>query len=244
MAKHIVIHAGQHKTGSKSIQRYISDNTLFLRRHGLFPCPEWKTDLTQVQPVPKYNAAAIAHAMLRTDLLTPVRLKGRHEIMPLAACEAGIERVNAYLRALPEDTAIVSAEAFSFMRTAQERALLDMLCDGMAMRSIIFLREPRAWRESWRVQVEYGQLIEQPGAEAGVGIFDFSETSWLTDHAAIRAFWGEQCTFISYEDAVANHGSVIPAFLAAVGLDPSSCPPWDKIFLNSSARKLERMDKE
>ena len=78
MAKHIVIHAGQHKTGSKSIQRYISDNTLFLRRHGLFPCPEWKTDLTQVQSVPKYNAAAIAHAMLRTDLLTPVRLKGRH----------------------------------------------------------------------------------------------------------------------------------------------------------------------
>jgi hypothetical protein len=239
MAVEIVIHAGQHKTGSTSIQHYLADNREFFQQQGIFACPAWTSGLTGLeQPVRNCNAGAIAHAIVRETLATPGRLRAKHPVIPEPLRRQGIARVNRALRAVPERAVILSSEAFSFLRQPEEFARIEELCTGLSFRAVMFLRDPRSWRESWRLQLAHAKLIERPGAVADCGIFDFDETSWLTDHQAIRNFWRGHCTFLAYEEAREKHGSVIPAFLGELGLDPAACPGWDGFFLNASNRKL------
>jgi hypothetical protein len=244
MAQHIIIHAGQHKTGSTSIQHYLEINRRVLQQREVLACPAWKSDLTGLeQPIVSCNAGAVAHATIRAALLTPGRLRGKHPVLPGSQREDGIACVNAFLRAAPEETVVLSSEAFSFLREPEEFARIEALCAGMTFRTIMFLRDPRSWRESWHLQVTHSKLAERPGAVANSGIFDFSEGSWLTDHRAIRDFWRGTCTFLSYEDARQQHGSVIPVFLRELGLEPAACPGWDELFLNTSSRKLAKAER-
>jgi hypothetical protein len=245
MARQLIIHAGQHKTGSTSIQQYLARHHDALRRKGVFAAPAWASDLSAALPHAEgCNAGAIAHAILRNGLLTPGRLRGKHPATPDDDKPRRLRAVNAWLRAVPEDTVILSSEAFSFLREACEFELVDALAAGMEWRAVMFLREPMSWLQSWRHQLAHAGLIDRPGAVAGQGIFDLEVTSWLTDRDSIRSFWRGRCTFHDYEEALAQDGSVIPALLRDLGLDPHSCPPWDGLFLNRTAKKLARAGRD
>ncbi len=244
MANHIIIHAGQHKTGSTSLQHYLANNRPHFQRVGIFVCPGWTSDLSRpIESTVTCNVGAVAHAIVRNHLLTPGRLRQKHPLTPRTEKTSRIAHVNAYLRAVKEDVAVLSAEAFSYLREPEEFQLVEALCDGMSFEAVMFLREPQSWMASWQTQVTHSKLIERPGAVPGRGIFDFSETSWLTDHDAIRSFWGGTCHFLNYEDQRAAHGSIVPAFLREIGVDPAQCPAWDEMFLNTSARKLAATDR-
>jgi hypothetical protein len=238
MTRQIIIHAGQHKTGSTSIQTYIELHRDFLSARGITPCRDWSEDLTEERMAElPFNAKFIANAVLRQSLLTPVRLQTGATSMSDAEWELAARRINARLHATAGNTLLVSAEAFSFLRQPAEARRLDMLCDGFERRCLIFLREPKSWLDSWKVQITHSDLVSKPGAKAGEGIFDLGPSSWLVDHDAIRAFWGENAIYLSYEGEVARHGSVIPAFLAALGLDPAACPSWEGLHLNAGVKK-------
>jgi len=179
----------------------------------------------------------VANAIIRNGLQTPVRLSGTRPALEPKHRRQGLRRVNDHLRGLPEETALLSAEALSFARMPGELHRIAMLCDGMDWRAVMFLREPAAWLASWQTQVSLGLWAKRPDAVMGSGVLDLGPESWLVDHDAIRAFWGNRCAFLDYEDAMAKHGSVIPAFLAEIGLDPGVCPDWGDYYLNSSAVK-------
>jgi hypothetical protein len=245
MAGRIVIHAGQHKTGSTSIQHYIETHVAFFRGHGFEPVQDWTAQLDgRRDDALRYNAKFIANAVVRDSLATPMRLLGACAAPQLADREAGLDRINAALRTGKGETLLLSAEAFSFLRGRDEMQWVERLCHGFDWRAVMFLREPKAWLESWRIQVSHSRLIETEGAKPNEGIFDLSATSWLTDHAAIKDLWGSRCAFLDYGEAASRSGSVIPAFLEAIGLDPSMCPPWDGFFLNGSAPKIKQRKNE
>lgn len=242
MAKHIIIHAGQHKTGSTSIQTYIDRNVGFFRDHGIAPVQDWTASLDGLSNEnPKYNAKLIANAVVRESLATPLRIRGVCAALAPDARDQGIDRINAALKAEPLDTCLISAEAFSFLREPDEFARIERLCSGLPWRAVMFLRNKDSWLKSWEVQITHSKLVNQQGVLPGQGIADLSETSWLVDHDAIRRFWNGRCTLLSYEEAVARHGSVIPAFLEAIGLDPARCPAWVGVHMNSSEQKRQQL---
>lgn len=238
MARRVIIHAGQHKTGSTSIQHYLETHHAALAAMGVFACPPWRNDLSAIAPEDRSrNAAAIAHAVLRPDLLTPGRLRHIYPVLPPQRREAGLRRVNAWIRTVAQETVVISAEAFSFARVDEEYGQLEMLCEGLDWSAVMVLRDAASWRESWRMQVTRRGLVERPDAVMGQGIFDFRTDSWLTDHDAIKRFWRGRCAFLSYESVMAESQSVLPAFLGSIGLDPARCPPWEGFRRNVSAER-------
>lgn len=240
MASRLILHAGQHKTGTTSIQSYLGANRAALAGMGLAVCTDTTPELSRERTTPlAANAMFIANAVVRASLETPVRLNGICRPLPSGDAAVGLRAVNQRIRAMREDTAVLSAEALAFLRETDEMQRLEILCEGLEWQTIMFLREPASWLRSWKTEVTHGPLRHTPGVTPESGIFDFSPQSWLVDHAAIRAFWGSRGTFIDYEQATSSHGSVIPAFLSAAGLNPELCPPWDKFYLNSSAAKTD-----
>lgn len=201
-------------------------------------CGDTTPDLARARTTPlPANAMCIANAVVRSSLDTPVRINGLCRALTTEDAEAGLRAVNHRLRAMPEETVVLSAEALAFLREPDEMQRLEILCEGLEWRSVMFLREPQSWMRSWKTQLTHAPLQYEPGVTPERGIFDFGPHSWLVDHAAIRAFWGGRGTFIDYEQTMARHGSAIPAFLAELGLDPERCPPWNDFYLNISAAK-------
>ncbi len=241
MARRVIIHAGQHKTGSTSIQHYLTRHHAALAERGVAVCPAWRGDLSGPDPAARTcNAGAIAHAVLRGALMTPGRLREKYPVLGARLRDDGLRRVNSFLHAVPEETVVLSSEAFSFAREDEEFEWIESLCAGLSWRAVMFLREPGAWRDSWRRQVTHAGLDQRPGAVAGEGIFDFGDASWLTDHDAIRRFWRGRCAFLSYEEGLARDSSVFPAFIRALGLDPDDCPSTEEFRYNVSALKASR----
>ncbi len=196
MARRIFIHAGQHKTGTTSIQHYIERHAAVLTQHGITPLTDWKPDLSGPDsgPLP-CNVKMIANALIRPGLLTPMRLSGAAKPLSDADWKARLPALRDTLLQIGTETVLLSAEAFSFLREPAERARLSELCDGFEWQAVMFLREPQSWRASWQLQIEHSGLAGRPGAVPGEGIFDLSPHSWLTDYAAIRAFWGAPAPF-------------------------------------------------
>ena len=238
MAQRVILHVGQHKTGSTAIQDYLLDHRAFFAAQGFAICPDWTATLTGPRLARQScNAKSVANAIIRDSLATPVRLGGSRPRLTPAQRQQGLRAVNAWLRARPEPAVIISAESFSFVREDQEMRRLERMCAGLDWRAILFLRAPQSWLASWRIQIAHAGWPRQAGAVPGHGVLDVSDTSWLVDHGAIRAFWGERAAILSYEDAMSSRGTVIPAFLNQLGLDPAICPDWAGYVANSSALK-------
>jgi hypothetical protein len=238
MARRIIIHAGQHKTGSTSIQHYIEAHEAALRSRGFQPFVDWTASLEGPRhDGARFNAKFVANAVVRDSLATPMRIAGVCSVLSPHERERGLDRINAAFKSEPAETLLISAEAFSFLRDTGEHQWIERLCHGLEWRALMFLREPSSWLQSWKVQITHSGLIGKPGAAPGQGVADLAPSSWLVDHDAIRGFWNGRCTFLNYEAAMTQHDSVIPAFLMAIGLDPAACPAWDGVFLNTSWKK-------
>lgn len=215
------IHVGPHKTGTTSIQRLIKDEQASLIAQGVTP---W-SDLEST------NAFHFAHAFIRTDLHTPMRLLEKIEpgTHALAAFESWADPVQGR-------GALVSSEAFCFLRTAEEQlALLGLLMRPFsAIRPIRVRRIEREWRRSW-----FGQLSRMGLAERIEALPDAHRVTgdWYFDFDALLQFWAGigPTTVIDYDREVAEHGSIIPAFLRSLGLGDSICAT--DYFLNMSERR-------
>jgi hypothetical protein len=99
---------------------------------------------------------------------------------------------------------------------------------------IVFRREPAAFLRSYRKQ------LEKLGIEASCDPTSFAyveNDSWLIDFdGMVDAFSRRFPTrVLSYEEAIAQFGSVIPAFLLSLEIDPGTAPDWTGIFENVSS---------
>lgn len=213
---------GPHKTGTTSIQRLIKDEQASLLAQGITP---W-SDLEST------NAFHFAHAFIRPELQTPMRLLGK--VLPcthaLAAFETWADTLGGGRRAL------VSSEAFCFLLTTEERlALFGMLRRKFSdIRPILVRRAEKEWRRSWFAQLSRMGLADRfealPDAQRVTG-------DWYFDYDALLRFWAGigPTTVIDFDHEVAVHGSIIPAFLRSLGLADSICAR--DYFLNVSEQR-------
>lgn len=225
MKRQLFLHAGKHKTGSTSIQRYLADNDSFFMSEGL------KVVTHSLGPsssgIPSTNCVDIAHSVIRPDLDTPYRLARNrgHPTEPAEQRRDALE-FGRILANTEGDALVVSAEAFSFLRTPAEQEVFRLVFAEFEVTSLVFFRNPSDWMESWIRQTS--TLFANFGhrRRSVTSIFDYGPDSWLVDDRAIEAFFPE-CRPLSYEDAIDGNGSVLPVFLEALGLRPQECPPWD-----------------
>lgn len=225
-ATRAILHVGTHKTGTTSIQSFVTDrHPDRLRAHGIEP----------------YRGRHIAHnhVELHVAAMRPERLSGfkeRHAIRVDGAYVATVAaRIADALAACPDETMFFSAEGMSLLRHSDELARLKALVP-VETDIIIALREREAFLASYRAQI---------GDRASTDPADYehyryvADDTWIADYAPrlalLRdAFGAERVTTIDYDAAMAADGSILPAFLGAIGLSGVFAETeWRVPFLNA-----------
>jgi hypothetical protein len=225
MAKKLIIHAGQHKTGSTAIQAYLKHNVAFFKRQGigLFEGRN-KT----------YNAYELANLAIRDELMTPMRIIETVKAPNQIERQVGIQDFCRTLKNEPCERMLISAEAFSFIRYPQEFEIVSQLAGGLSWKALMFLRNVHSWKESWRSQIS--QLRNFRHFNAGIGIDEINDESWLTDHIQIRSVWHSHCDFLDYDKCLDQDSSVIPQFLKWLDINPKLAPEWRHFQVNRTKR--------
>jgi hypothetical protein len=213
--RQLYFHIGTHKTGTTSLQRYLLDHREALRDRGLGVATE-----TGPRGRTTANCDGVADTVLRPSLLTGARSRGR---FPPPGRRRGytarLRSLRAEVKDLGTPRVLVSAEGLCFARAWAESARVRAMARacGATPITIVCLRDVEQWRASWNDQLV---KIEYPGSFSPTDADDI-RADWYFDHAAIVAFWsrlGEVRT-IDYGTATAEHGSVIPAVVAATDTD-------------------------
>ena len=232
----LYLHAGPHKTGSSAIQSYLDDHRSYFREHGICVFDDLERHvMPRLRHRRPTNCLAVAHLLLRPELVTPPRFRGSVVDQDQATVEAAIDRVCQALHSVRERDVVMSSEFFGMLRTPAERKSLMRMSRGFCLRPIVFIRERSALQASLRTQIEFGmrRIASDPAAKADT----IDTLVALPDYPAMRSFFGPAGQFVSYDDAIEEERSAIPAFLRSLGLDPGRAPDWAGYWLNDSDAK-------
>jgi hypothetical protein len=231
----IFVHIGTHKTGTTSIQRYLLDNASALasagydRYQGIFP---------------QANHIELHLACLRDDCESFARLRLRGTIVFDDAYRLMIrDRVRGFLGRSTLPHQLLSNEGLSWLRyPAEMKRLRDVLCEGGSCEGkvnfVLFLRNRQDFLQSYRAQI-----LKVPGrveSDDPASALYARDDTWVADFDGLIEAYRQgfpEATFsiIDYDFATQRDGSVIPAYLRAIGLDPARMPPWQDYHLNRSA---------
>ncbi|RZJ43884.1 MAG: hypothetical protein EON87_11225 [Brevundimonas sp.] len=218
MAERLFLHIGPHKTGTTAFQKVLDQNDTQLLDAGFKVVRDIEAvcgaDLTFGQST---NCYGLAHQIIRSDLITPMRMARRDMKPSPDEAIASLKGFNVWARSQPAPNLILSSEAFSFLRTPAERALIDVMVEGLDIVPVAVKRDPVSWLRSWSGQLQKMKLTP-PIGDLGDTVFDLAETSWLVDFDAVTAFWRPDGTVIGYEAALERHESIIPALAELMGL--------------------------
>ena len=228
--KRLILHIGTHKTGTSSFQRSLNRNREALIKQGLLPVSEIKIRRGEETDKKRANATGIAHLFIRPELLTGVRIGKAAPELTEDQCKTRRARLAERLRDLPDQTVLLSAEAFSFLRTPDEQqAMRDFLTETERdVLTIAVFREETAWRESWENQLKfspntYQAVMRQPDEQR-------INADWFYDTSAIRAFWAPfNLTELSYE----AHDNIVDTLYKTMGLSTADL----KTDLRANTRK-------
>ena len=244
--RRIYLHAGTHKTGSTSIQQFLFVHKGELRRRGYAVLED--IDDSPISPRPKApvtNCLLIAHLFLRDDFGSQMKLRWNVRRYGLANRWRGLRALRRKLSEAGGSDIVISAEAFSFLRNWREKLMLRIAFAGYRLVPVVFLRERESWLASWEKQIGWlRDKMEEEGRMANGMVDDYRQhalsidpDSTNGDPVAIRRFFGDRAIYLSYEEALERWGSTVPAFLAAIGLDPESFPDHADFWENRTARK-------
>lgn len=224
-ATRAILHVGTHKTGTTSIQSFVTDrHPDRLRAHGIEP----------------YRGRHIAHnhVELHVAAMRPERLSGfkeRHAIRVDEAYAAAVAaRIAAALTACPHETMFFSAEGMSLLRHPDELARLKALVP-VETDIVIVLREREGFLASYRAQIGDRSSIDPADYEHYRYVADDGWIADITPRLTLlrETFGADRVRTIDYDAAMATHGSILPAFLAAIGLEGEFTEAeWRVPFLN------------
>lgn len=211
MRKRIFVHVGTHKTGTTSIQFFLTEEREMLRRCGIF-VPHAGTGIAEA-PAGHHNIA--------------------YELSGHPGYDAGLAGVAALLdelRDADEKVAVISSENMQFLHRSPERLLgFDRALDavGYDRTYVVFFRNAGDYFLSLYSQLKItGRLPEgdfrslQEQVTAQGFLVDRIGRYFEFDHAWFGRAWeavvGPHIVRFDY-DAVAQEGGVLPAFLGAIG---------------------------
>lgn len=230
MARTLHLHIGRHKTGSTSIQHMLDMNKDDLFEQGLRIVT--RTDYTQLnllsRPVKKTdsNLFDLANTLLRDEILTGPRLR---QVTPILSHKEKLilaAGMNDILLALPCKALLMSAEDFSFLRTPQEGQYISCMFKGFTLRPLLIDRDYKDWAQSYAKQTANLRkaFIDKVGTKHTV--YDFGPNSWHKDLTGLKAVFPD-ADILKYETLLKRDGSVIPAFLNWLKIDPSGLSGLD-----------------
>ena len=204
--KRLVIHIGMHKTGSTTIQRFLSRNRLVLRLAGVLYPESCGADGRRE---PKHNAlfAAISH---EADHGAP------HPVLGPSADL--VEAMAGRITSSRAQIAILSAEGFSGEKPAFSSALAP-LGEYFDTRILVFLRRPDDWVESFYRQMILSREVRE--ARSLEAFLQCPATRAHLDFCGILGWWAERfgreavCALPYQADAGRD---LARAFLSAAGL--------------------------
>jgi len=211
--KHLVVHVGTHKTGTKSIQSFLDASQQSLRARN---CRFY----LGTQGVRTCHGE-LGLAALRADRDS----FARHRFPDARGADYAAhvrQHVRGFLDRATERTVIFSNEDLCYLRFPDEVATLhDILGREHRVSIVVFLRERRDFLRSYRQQV-----LSVPGRQLASdprSAFYVEPDSWLADYdslvtAYVREFSPMHVEAVDYDAAVGADGSVIPAFMRAIGL--------------------------
>lgn len=210
MNKKLILHIGVHKTGTTSIQRFLSRNSQALRRQGIL-----YTESGRPLTYPD------GHHQLAWALL------GRNGVRDLACWSD----VLAEFRASDCPVALLSSEGLCTLRDRQV-AKLAALVGGFDVRVIMYVRDPVSYMiASYKMGIILSNRTESLGefVRREIHRCDFrrSHGTWC------RHFGAGSVLLLSYE-AAARGAGLIPHFLAQLALDPAAFPAHKDDYANRS----------
>ncbi len=213
MTQTVYLHVGTHKTGTTSFQTCLYNNRDALAQNGARLYVEAEGDPASA------NCVKLAHSVLRRSLQTPSRRAAYVKKQGLFQRAVQDARIKRFLASQDSAKAIVSAEAFCFARTSDERNDIRRLFarGGLSIVPVICFRSDRGWRKSWFSHLDRWEAqFEGP---AGDGT-DNIRNEWYFDRDAVLAFWSGLGApqVVDYDAAVAEHGTVIPDLFKAMDI--------------------------
>ena len=225
----IFLHIGTHKTGSKSLQRFLLDHHAELAARGY--------DLYSgcYQNPTNHRELLVASLRFGRDSFTthnePARVADGGHFVEIAA------HVQKFLKNSRHPHQIFSSEDLSHLRFPEEFARLKALLNvpPSEICVIVYLRNKDDFRRSYCHQIEQrrGRSISDDPDSA----FYVEDDSWLFDYDSLVARYRQQlgCKVIAidYDAAVADRGNIIPSFLDVLGV-PGDALPWNDYFLHRS----------
>lgn len=212
----MVVHIGQHKTGSTAFQAALVESREDLESHDV---AVFHSSVVKA----KNQAGELALLTVRPEIVFPMRARN-----PDASLAEGREVMRQIVRqqvARPKGTLVASAEALSFIRTEEEARALRELLEGREVEIVVALRDPAGFLESWVNQLERMDLPTSSPFPASLS-YTHPDT-WLVDHegllAPFRAVFGtEHVHVLDYDAVVSRDGTIIPALWEACGLPPEA----------------------
>jgi len=170
----------------------------------------------------RYNLAALSDLFIRQAVPTIYRVRGG-AARPNTRIGAAWLRARwaLALRRRPERDLILSAEAFSFLRTEREARMMRRFLALTRRRVVILLvtRNETDWRASWEAQIAKNKKVSRILASTDPAIR--IDADWYFDLAAIRAFWSGlgELREVDFDAAVAEDGNIVPRLYRAAGID-------------------------
>jgi hypothetical protein len=204
-----IVHIGTHKTGTTSIQTFVQREAVRLREVGIAPYLGERIG---------HNHVELHLAAMRLERLSGYKV--RHGVTVDAEFIRHVcERIERARDATTAHTMLFSAEGLSLLRHRDEIDRLLSMLPFDRVRIVVALRNAADFLASYRAQI---------GDQASEDPVDFEHynylgpDSWITDFAPRLALWQAavgtaNVEVIDYDRAVAEDGSILPAFLAAIG---------------------------
>jgi hypothetical protein len=220
----IVVHAGFHKTGTTSIQSFLSKNrhTLKSKADIFFPMGRFYNG----------NHDELSGACLRRERETGFKIRTKYD----GTAEFNTLQfiLDDFAKNLSESTMLFSSEGVSYLRYADEIEKLDRLLPAAERHFIFYRRNAADWQRSFQAEVAWAGEPKDRDAWNYV-----ADDSWLLRFderidAFRKVFGPDAVTVIDYDASVAADRSVIPSFLRALNIADYFEPwQWQDIWDNS-----------
>ena len=221
-----IVHIGTHKTGSTSLQYWLTQNAEELARtHGL----------GVYRPIHP-NGRELALWCANPDRSIPTIRE-----IPEWRTDTWREQSFGHMRSEVErddDVVLFSNETLSLLRSPNELENLRTLLAPREVHIVLVTRRREDFLRSWREQLTRDGFAMSPDPSS----FAYLESdSWLVDYDEIIAvnaqvFGADRVHRVEYDEAMARYGSIIPAVMTHAVSDISSLPEWSTVRRNRGTR--------
>ncbi len=223
----IFLHIGTHKTGSKSLQRFLYDHSSKLKSMGFRLYAGCHKNPT--------NHMELHLASLRAERDSFARHNEPALVADAAYFDRIARRVQSFLKTSTQPHTIFSNEDLSYLRFPDEFARLRDIFNvpSSEICVIVYVRNQADFLRSYTQQIRTRKGREPSRNPSSA--FYVGEDTWLADYESLissyRTHLGCKVVVIDYDAQIGGPGNIIPSFLEVLGLRPPDFE-WKDYFLH------------